>query len=77
MFITNPSLFLCLLDPSFACANRGSTCESDGDLCTIEECQDGVCIGIEETNCSHMNEQCKVGICNSDTGQCETQNASE
>ena len=48
-----------------------TTCESDGNLCTLDHCNGlGSCVFNNNVNCSNLNGQCQEGICNPDTGGC-------
>ena len=50
-------------------ANEGGTCD-DGDLCTINDsCAGGVCAG-EVVDCSALDSDCTLGVCDPDTGAC-------
>ena len=56
--------------------NEGLGC-SDGDLCTTGDvCTAGACAGIV-TDCSGLDDQCNIGVCNVGTGVCEAQTANE
>lgn len=47
----------------------------DNNLCTSgDECLDGMCIGVE-TDCTHLDEPCVIGVCNIITGNCTAFNA--
>ncbi len=57
----------------------GSTCD-DGNACTVgEHCSgyDGSCIDGQPLDCSSLDGQCSVGVCNSLNGLCQAQNANE
>jgi len=46
----------------------------DGDLCTVTDvCTGGVCGGVA-MDCSVLDDQCNLGICNATTGVCEPLN---
>jgi len=54
----------------------GTSCD-DSDLCTTgDECQGGVCLGIQ-TDCSHLSGPCSSGSCNPSNGHCEVQAINE
>jgi len=53
----------------------GTPC-TDGQACTVSDvCTGGVCVGQAE-DCSFLNDECNVGVCNVD-GVCVTQPANE
>jgi len=55
----------------------GSLCE-DGDPCTTGEvCTGGTCGGATPVDCSHLDAQCRVGVCNPSTGGCESTDVNE
>jgi len=59
----------CLADP----ANEGLSCE-DGDPCTVEEtCLGGTCAGGGPVDCSHLDDACNDGVCDTETGNCTPQ----
>jgi C1A family cysteine protease len=63
----NEDADLCLPDPS---AMEGEYCD-DGVSCTIEDrCVDGVCRGSSATDCSYLDDECNVGVCNPADGSC-------
>jgi hypothetical protein len=42
----------------------------DGNLCTDSDaCRDGTCVGTAK-DCSYLDDQCNIGICDTDTGDC-------
>lgn len=48
-----------------------STLCDDGDGCTaIDRCVSGVCTGMSETDCSHLDDDCNTGVCDSSLGSC-------
>ena len=47
---------------------------NDGSLCTIDSCVNFVCVNTIK-DCSGLNDQCNLGVCNTDSGLCETQPA--
>ncbi|GJM24740.1 MAG: hypothetical protein DHS20C16_11550 [Phycisphaerae bacterium] len=62
----NPQDGLCDAVPT----NEGGACD-DLIACTANDsCMDGVCSG-EFVDCSHLNDICVVGLCNSSNGLCE------
>ncbi|MCB9850760.1 MAG: hypothetical protein H6817_08650 [Phycisphaerales bacterium] len=49
--------------------NEGGSC-NDGDLCTIDDaCAIGSCTGVP-VDCSHLDDDCNVGVCEPTTGGC-------
>lgn len=48
--------------------HNNSNCD-DQNLCTFDECIDNHCYN-KYINCSYLNTECTVGICNNFTGQC-------
>ena len=55
-------------------APYSTSCETDDNLCTNEHCDGtGHCVFLEEVDCSYLDDQCNVGICNSRTGGCGTE----
>ncbi len=70
--VCNPSTGIC----ESQSANNGSFC-SDGDPCTVNDiCSDGSCVGTAK-NCTGLNSECTVGVCNAITGDCEAEPANE
>ncbi len=56
-------------DPAF-----GTTCEADGNLCTLDRCDgNGNCVIYDSVDCSHLDTGCSVGVCNPTSGACETE----
>ncbi|HNO79901.1 MAG TPA: right-handed parallel beta-helix repeat-containing protein [Phycisphaerae bacterium] len=57
-------------------ANEGGACD-DLDLCTVSDvCSIGVCQG-EQLDCSHLDQSCAEGVCNTSNGLCETSPVNE
>jgi hypothetical protein len=57
--------------------NEGQPCD-DGLFCTDDEtCAAGECTGGVPHDCTALDDQCNVGVCNEDTDQCEAQPANE
>ncbi|MEK6675881.1 MAG: hypothetical protein AABZ47_09540, partial [Planctomycetota bacterium] len=57
-------------------ANNTNPCD-DGNLCTVSDiCTLGVCVGTP-VDCSGLDNDCNVGICNAATGLCEAIDANE
>lgn len=53
-------------------ANPGAPCD-DGDLCTVNDaCMFGVCVGMPNVQCGHLDSECLVGACDPATGACTT-----
>jgi probable HAF family extracellular repeat protein len=49
----------------------------DGDPCTAEsECQNGECVGTVDVDCSHLDDDCNVGVCNA-FGDCVAESAND
>ncbi|NOS99969.1 MAG: hypothetical protein HOP29_05025 [Phycisphaerales bacterium] len=70
--VCNPATGICQAQP----INEGLTC-TDGSLCTTGDvCMAGVCAGTA-VNCSSLNNQCNVGVCNLGTGLCQAQTINE
>ncbi|MCA9252437.1 MAG: VCBS repeat-containing protein [Phycisphaerales bacterium] len=70
VFACNPAIGSC--DASWV--NEGGGCD-DFNPCTINElCELGACIG-EQVDCSHLDIDCTAGVCNEETGLCETTEA--
>ncbi len=58
-------------------ANEGGVCD-DGELCTTGEvCTAGACGGGAPVDCTMLNDDCNVGVCNPDDGTCEQEVANE
>src|SRR5690606_26579991 len=54
--------------------NEGLPCVDNNDLCTENKtCAAGVCQGGNPKSCSHLTENCLLGVCDPTTGQCTTQ----
>jgi len=50
-------------------ANEGGTCD-DGDACTVNDtCAGGTCAG-EPLDCSGLDDDCNIGVCDAGTGTC-------
>ena len=57
-------------------ANDGASCD-DGDICTqFDVCSGGGCAG-SPIDCSGLDDDCNVGVCNPATGACEAMTANE
>ena len=71
--VCNETADVCEAQP----ANEGVAC-NDGLFCTTgETCSTGVCGGGSQTDCSSLDDQCNVGVCNETTDVCEAQPANE
>jgi hypothetical protein len=58
-------------------ANEGATCDDD-DLCTTgEQCTAGACANGAPVDCSGLDADCALGVCNPATGTCEVQGIGE
>ncbi len=54
--------------------NEGGPCTDVNDLCTVSKtCTAGVCLGGVPMNCSQLTQDCVLGVCDTNTGQCTTQ----
>ncbi|MBK8251512.1 MAG: hypothetical protein IPK82_02445 [Polyangiaceae bacterium] len=54
-------------------ANELGACD-DGQYCTINDtCQNGICKGGPQLNCSNSSDPCQVGVCDEITDSCVTQ----
>jgi hypothetical protein len=54
--------------------NEGAACTDVNDLCTVAKtCTAGVCQGGVPMNCSQLTQDCVLGVCDTNTGQCTTQ----
>jgi hypothetical protein len=66
------------LTNNYSCsgANRpnDTICEGDGNKCTVERCQEGVCLGPSCPKCPEPENPCQVATCNANTGACGTNN---
>jgi len=48
-------------------------CEADGDLCTADHCDGmGSCVFLADVDCSGLDDQCNIGICDAASGTCDT-----
>gem|GEM_PF-5225515 len=56
--------------------NNDTNMCTDGDNCTDDACVGGTCVGTA-VDCSGLDGECTVGVCNATTGQCEAQSANE
>ncbi len=55
--------------------NEGQICVDLNDLCTINKtCAAGLCQGGTALDCTYLTQGCVLGICDTNTGQCTTQN---
>jgi hypothetical protein len=66
----NPSTGDCVGTPD---SNKdGNPCLYTGDLCmTNKACLSGQCVGGTPTDCSLLDVQCQVGVCDTTTGLCD------
>ena len=68
------------------CMSPGGTCRNlaitgldcdDMNICTFNDsCFNGACQGIP-TNCTSLDEECKIGVCNTINGMCQTMNVAD
>jgi hypothetical protein len=58
-------------------ANEGQGCDDNQACTTGETCQAGACAGGVPVDCSNLSDQCNVGQCDPDSGQCEAAPANE
>ncbi len=67
--VCNPGTGLC--DPA-ADAPMGTSCNEDGSLCTIDECDgNGSCVNVGNVSCQPANPPCEAGeMCDAGTGAC-------
>lgn len=66
----DPSTGSCV---ALADATASTSCESDGNLCTIDHCDGaGGCVFGSDVGCSALDDQCNIGVCDSATGTCTT-----
>ena len=66
-----PTTGQCVDDPD---ADLSTPCEVETppDLCTIDHCDgNGNCVWLSDVDCSHLDDQCNVGVCDPATGECE------
>ncbi len=57
----------CLAEPF----GDGTPCD-DGDACRLgETCTGGMCGGAVAVDCSALDDQCNLGVCNATSGECE------
>jgi hypothetical protein len=60
-----------------AAINEGQQCD-DGDICTTQEtCQAGACAGGLPVDCSDLDDECNLGVCNATSGECELEPRAE
>jgi len=70
--VCNSTTGMCAAQPG----NNGQQCNDLNDLCTVgKTCSAGTCQGGSPKNCSQLDVGCTVGACNTNTGQCVSQNA--
>ncbi len=68
--VCNPATGKC--DPSPG--NDGDSCTLEGQLCMEGAiCQAGACVGGEPKDCSYYSYDCLVGVCDEETGFCESE----
>ncbi len=54
--------------------NEGGPGADANDLCTVNKtCASGICQGGSAKDCSYMTQDCVLGVCDVNTGQCGTQ----
>ena len=54
--------------------SEGGPCTSEGSLCSLGTCSDGLCTNLVPLDCSSLDAFCVAGKCNADSGQCEAVN---
>ncbi len=66
-------------DPVFGCQNPNNVAPcDDGDVCTTgDACALGSCVPGAGIDCSSLDGDCGIGVCNTITGACEVQAANE
>jgi hypothetical protein len=70
--VCNPNTGDCEPSP----INEGDSCD-DGDLCTADDtCRSGTCTG-DSPDCSALDGDCVVGVCDPTTGACVAESANE
>ena len=58
-------------EPDYTYYPLSTSCEADQNLCTIDHCDgSGSCVNYNNVDCSGLNDQCQVGVCNPSDGQC-------
>ena len=57
--------------PAVACSNEGETCDDQNPCTSGDSCQQGVCKGTA-LDCSRLDDECSIGVCDVQTGMCET-----
>jgi hypothetical protein len=69
--VCNPMTGMCEPQPG----NEGDPCTDPLDLCTIQKtCMAGVCQGGLPKDCSQLTLGCVLGVCDTTSGMCVTQN---
>ena len=69
----NVGLGMCFTVP----ANEAGVCNDDDPCTTPGTCLLGTCTGILPVDCSSVDDQCNVGVCNATSGMCFQQPANE
>ena len=60
---------MCKAEPG----NEGNACIDQNDLCTINKtCMTGVCQGGTAMDCTHLTQDCDLGVCDTTNGMCTT-----
>jgi len=57
---TGPESYVCAKDPA---PHNDQTCNQDANGCTLDTCQDGVCMVGPTPDCSSQTDQCNTGVC--------------
>ena len=70
--VCNPLTGICTANP----INENGACDDSNNCTTGDHCVTGVCT-TTPVDCSGLNTQCSVGVCNGVTGQCQVQPISE
>jgi hypothetical protein len=71
--VCDPATGQCQTEP----ANEGGPCD-DGDLCTSgDTCSAGTCSSGSPVDCSFLDDECNVGVCDPGSGKCTQEPANE
>jgi len=65
--VCNPTNGMC----EAIAGNEGGSCADQNDLCSVgNTCSSGVCGGGTPKDCSQLTQNCDVGVCDANNGQC-------